>query len=84
MLYLKAFNLDDLEKEWLFIRDMPLNENGLTNQWHGIGREDFEKHVVNSILSWANGQDLPEGYVPQTFYFLWKDDEIVGQFRIRH
>ena len=55
MLYLKQANYEDIEKEYLFVKDMPVDENGLTNQWHGISREEFEK-----------------------------DDEIVGQFRIRH
>ena len=31
MLYLKAANVQDIEKEYLFVRDMPVDENGLTN-----------------------------------------------------
>ena len=27
---------------------------------------------------------MPEGHVPETFLFLWDENEIVGQFRIRH
>lgn len=84
MLCLKEFSTDVLEKEYQFIRDMPLDENGITNRWHGISWEHFKKHALHEILSFACGQNLPEGYVPQTFYFLWKQDEIVGQFRIRH
>ena len=84
MLYIKEFNLDDLEKEYLFIRNMPIDENGLSNKWHGMERDDFEKTAVPEILSFAKGENLPEAYVPETFYFLWKDGQIVGQFRIRH
>lgn len=84
MLYLKAANLEDIEKEYLFVRDMPVDENGLTNQWHGISREDFEKKALPEMMDFAKGENLPEGYVPETFLFLWEDDEIVGQFRIRH
>ena len=43
MLYVKKANVEDIEKEWAFVRDMP-----------------------------------------ETFLFLWEDDKIVGQFRIRH
>ena len=43
MLYLKEINYDDIEKEYLFVRDMPIDENGLTNEWYGVSREDFEK-----------------------------------------
>lgn len=84
MLYLKEINYEDIEKEYLFVRDMPVDENGLTNEWHGVSRKDFEEKAITKMLAFAKGENLPEGYVPETFLFLWKDDEIVGQFRIRH
>ncbi len=84
MLYLKPVNPEDMEKEWLFVRDMPVDENGLTNSYHGITREDFRAKALPSMLAFAEGKDLPEGYVPETFFFLWNQEEIVGQFRIRH
>lgn len=27
---------------------------------------------------------MKEGYVPQTIYFLWDNDEIVGMFKLSH
>ena len=41
MLYLKAANYEDIEKEYLFVRNMPADENGMTNKWHGISREEL-------------------------------------------
>jgi len=84
MLYLKECNYEDAEKEFLFVRDMPVDENGLTNAWHNISREAFEHTALRQMIAFSKGEDLPEGYVPETFLFLWKDDEIVGQFRLRH
>lgn len=84
MLYLKEINDIDMEKEFLFVRDMPVDENGLTNKWNGISRENFEKKALKEMIAFSKGQDLPDGFVPETFLFLWNDDEIVGQFRIRH
>ena len=84
MLYLREANLEDIEKEFLFVQDMPADENGMTNEWHGISREDFENQAIRQMMLSAKGEGLPEGYVPETFLFLWNDDEIVGQFRIRH
>lgn len=84
MLYLKETNYEDIEKEYLFVRDMPIDENGLTNEWHDISREDFEEKAIVQMIAFAKGENLPEGYVPESFLFLWNDDEIVGQFRIRH
>lgn len=84
MLYLKEVNYEDIEKEYLFVRDMPVDENGLTNPYHGISREEFESRALPEMLAFQKGENLPEGYVPETFLFLWKEEEIVGQFRIRH
>ncbi len=83
MLYLKEANMEDIEKEYLFVRDMPVDENGFTNQWNGISREDFN-NALEAMMDYAKGENLPEGYVPETFLFLWNAEEIVGQFRIRH
>lgn len=84
MLYLKTANMEDLEKEYLFVRDMPIDENGFTNEWHGISKENFEQKALPAMIAYSKGEQLPDGYVPETFLFLWNDNEIVGQFRIRH
>lgn len=84
MLFLKEANYEDIEKEYIFVRDMPIDENGLTNEWHGISREDFEEKALKAMIAYSKGEQLPEGFVPETFLFLWNDNEIVGQFRIRH
>lgn len=84
MLYVKEANAADVEKEWQFVRDMPEDENGLTNRWSGVGREEFEARVLPDMLRFSKGIGLPDWMVPETFLFLWNDGEIVGQFRIRH
>lgn len=84
MLFVKTANVEDWEKEYLFVRDMPIDENGFTNEWYGISKEDFEQNAIKAMIAYSKGEQLPEGYVPETFLFLWKDDVIVGQFRIRH
>ena len=84
MICLKAACPEDIEKEWLFVRDMPEDENGLINSWHGVSRNEFENRALPSMMKFAEGKGLPEGYVPETFFFLWKGDEIAGQYRIRH
>ena len=84
MLYLKEANYEDIEKEYLFVRDMPEDENGMTNKWHGVSREAFADMALKEMIAFQKGENLPEGFVPETFLFLWDDEEIVGQFRIRH
>ena len=84
MVYLKEANCDDMEKEYLFVRDMPLDENGFGNEWHGCSMETFRDSALPRMLQFSRGENLPEGFVPETFLFLWDDETIVGQFRIRH
>lgn len=84
MIYLKEANFEDIEKEYEFVREMPLDENGFGNEWHGVSREDFESKALPKMIRFSRGEDLPEGFVPETFLFLWDDDTVVGQFRIRH
>lgn len=83
MLFLKEINYDDIEKEYLFVRAIPTDENGFINEWHGCSREEFDE-VVRRRIAYSKGKELPSGYVPETFLFLWDDEEIVGEFRIRH
>ncbi len=84
MLYLKEANYEDIEKEYLFVKDMPEEENGLTNPWFGVPWEDFKEKAIKEMIDFSKGENLPKGYVPETFLFLWDDKQIVGQFRIRH
>lgn len=83
MLYLKEASFIDIEKEYDFVRDIPFDENSFTNEWHGILRADFDS-VLNTMIDYSKGKNLPQDFVPETFHFLWNDDTIVGQFRIRH
>ncbi len=83
MLYLMQANYKDLVKEFAFTDKMPYDENGFIYEWHGAKREDFE-NVIGKMIDAQSGIGLPDGYVPETIYFLWKGDEIVGMFRFRH
>ena len=74
-LSLRPANYEDLEEEWLFVQAMPEDENGLTNRWHAISREEFEKTALPDMIRYAKGIGLPDWMVPETFYFLWKDEK---------
>lgn len=84
MLYLKEANTEDIEKEYEFVTSLPENENGFENNNHGCSREDFENKVLPNYINYSKGINLKEGHVPQTTLFLWKDDTIVGMFKLRH
>ena len=84
MLYLKKANYDDIEKEYLFITNIPAEEHGFINPDFNVSKIDFKNITLPSYIDHSNGINLPEGWIPYTTYFLWNDNDIVGLFRIRH
>lgn len=84
MLYLKALNKEDAEKEWAFITLLPEDENGFQNKCYGITLYEFRNFYIPNHIAFSKGCNIPEGHVPNTDYFLWDDDKIVGLFRLRH
>ena len=84
MIYLKKANMQDLDKEWEFTAALPAEENSFINDWAGVTRESFRNEAIPAMIAQAEGEQLPEGWVPQTCYFLWDDDKIVGLFHLRH
>lgn len=84
MIYIKKANMDDEEKEFQFIKNQPENENGFINEFYGVSKEAFSIHMLPRIINYSKGIDLPNGYVPETYYFLWDNEEIVGLFKLRH
>ncbi|PJI09529.1 MULTISPECIES: GNAT family N-acetyltransferase [Clostridium] len=84
MIYLKEANVKDAEKEYQFLKDTPVDENGFENKYYDFSYEVFAEKALPEIIKFSKGIDLPQGYVPQTLYFLWDDNNIVGLFKIRH
>ena len=82
MLSLRPANCNDIEKEYLFVRDIPADENGFINDYPDISREDFDS-ALDCLIANSSGEQLPDGYVPATTYFLWDNNDIVGEFQLR-
>ena len=84
MLLLKKINYEDIDKEYEAIIKIPHNENGFENKYYNVSKEEFKDEIIPKLLKNSEGIDLPEGYVPNTYFFLWNNQEIVGLFKIRH
>lgn len=83
-LYLKPANMEDAAEEYGLLASMPPDENGFTNPYAGCSFEEFNTEILPKLISYSKGIDLPDGFVPQTTYFLWDGDTVVGLFRLRH
>lgn len=84
MLSLKKINLKDIEEEYNAITSIPEQENGFENKYYNVTKEEFVNQVIPKLLKNSEGLELPDGYVPDTYFFLWNDNKIVGLFKIRH
>lgn len=87
MLYLKEMNLEDAKPQWDFFQSWN-DENGVENQFYGMSFEDFVKDGIPKRINIAQGKNLPEGYVPGTYCFLYDSDvgenQVIGFYNIRH
>lgn len=81
---LRKLNFQDAYEEWEYTTTLPENENGITNPYHGVNWETYRDEVLPKLMSFEHPIDMPDWFVPETYYYLWDEGHIVGEFRIRH
>lgn len=66
--------------------DIPEEENGFRNVYKHTTLTGYREEVLPRLIkeSHASGIDPMSGRVPQTYYFLWDGDAIVGLMKLRH
>ena len=84
MLELRKMNLQDIKEQWEYVTALPKDENGLTNPYEGITFEEYETTVLPELMMHENSVGMPEWFVPETYYYLWDEQVLVGEYRIRH
>ena len=81
---LRKINTQDALAQWEYTTVLPANENGVTNPYHGVSFAKYVKTVLPTLISHEHPVDMPEWFVPETYYYLWDGRQLVGEFRIRH
>ncbi len=81
---LRKINLQDVEAQWEYTTALPEDENGLTNPYNGVSFDEYKEKVLPKQISHENPVDMPDWFVPETYYYLWDEDKLIGEFRIRH
>ncbi len=84
MLELRKMNYQDTFEQWKYVTTLPANENGLTNNYEGVSFEEYKERVLPELMMHENPVNMPDWFVPETFYYLWDDGILIGEFRIRH
>lgn len=83
-LELRKMNLMDIEQQWKYVTALPADENGLTNPYEGVSFEEYKSTVLPELMMHENPVNMPDWFVPETYYYLWDEQILVGEFRIRH
>ena len=81
---LRKINTQDAFAQWEYTTALPSDENGLTNPYHGVTYDEYMEKVLPSLISYEHPVNMPEWFVPETYYYLWDEGHLVGEFRIRH
>lgn len=84
MLELRKMNYEDAEEQWKYVTALPANENGLTNAYEGVSFGEYRASVLPTLMMHENPVDMPNWFVPATYYYLWDGGQLIGEFRIRH
>lgn len=84
MLELRKMNYEDVVEQWKYVTELPADENGLTNRYEGVSFDEYREFVLTELMMYENPINMPEWFVPETFYYLWDDGILIGEYRIRH
>ena len=81
---LRKINVRDAAAQWEYTTALPADENGLTNPYHGVSFDEDAEKVLPTLISYEHPVNMPDWFVPETYYYLWDDNRLIGEFRIRH
>ena len=73
----------DLQQVYDMLQGIAANENEFKNEVNGMPYSEFPSWI-SRMEAWSRGEQLPDGYVPQTTFILYDGDIPVGMGKIRH
>lgn len=83
MLHIEQLKISDDIETYNLLQTIGACENEFKNSAFGISFSKY-KDWLSEQDAWSRGEGLPEGYVPQTIFWLFDDETPVGIGKIRH
>lgn len=80
---LRPLNIKEDDEIYQMFQEIPAEEDGFENPAHGLSKEEFATFCQMEVAH-SQGKNLPEGYVPSTYYVLFADNQPVGVAKFRH
>lgn len=79
---LRQLRVNDGRDIYEMLQRISPDENKFKNEVNGMSFEEFKKWLIKQN-SWANGENLPDGYVRQWTYWLYDENVPVGYGKLR-
>lgn len=83
MIDIRELSVEDGKDIYEMLQTIEENENEFTNPVKKMNYEQY-KEWLKLMKNWSEGKELEKGYVPQTIYWLFNNDEPIGIGKIRH
>lgn len=80
---LKQLSINMGKEEYDMLQGIIDGENGFSNPAYQLSFDEYKNWLVKED-NYSRGEDLPEGWIPMTTYFLYIDNIPVGYGRVRH
>ena len=82
MIFLKRLSLDNDINIYEMLQEIAYDDNGFHNKVNGMTYEEFKEWLKKEYA--VDNGELESWMVPQTSYWLYADEKIVGYGRLRH
>ena len=76
---MRKINIQDSRAQWEYTTVLPADENGLTNPYHGVAYDEYIENVLPTLISYEHPFNMPEWFVPETYYYLWDGNYLIGE-----
>ena len=82
MVYLKKLSSNDGEDVFNMLKGIKRKEFFFTNPTYDMSFDEFKQWLIVQE-KWSAGRSLPEGFVPQTVFWLYDGNDPIGIGKIR-
>lgn len=82
-LFLRQLSINDGKAFYYMLQNIEKEENAFTNPVNGMSFDEYLLWLKQQD-DWSKGENLPDGYVAQTIFWLMDGETPVGIGKIRH
>ncbi|WP_422659959.1 GNAT family N-acetyltransferase [Paenibacillus sp. EC2-1] len=83
MIYIKELGLEESEDIYYMIQEIGVGQNGFVNSLFSNDLNEFNDKLTR-YHEMSKGIGLSEGLVPQTIYWFYDENRLIGYGKLRH